>query len=490
MAAKLGKNGDNGEKRKEEELRAPMTPNSFPRQFLGIILRVGLGLFMAGFGSPAALAQAQTSNDHNPAARVSLGSEDRRFLDDLSHRAFLYFVEQADPSTGLVRDRARTTGIVESEHDRDAASIAATGFGLTALCIGVEHGWIPREESRKRVLTTLRFFAERAPSEHGWFYHFMDARTGERRWRCELSSIDTALLLAGILTAGQYFSDDREIASLSDAIYRRVDFQWMLNKDRYLLAMGWFPEKGFIPERWDHYCELMILYLLGIASPTHAIPAQSWYAWKRPPITYENYHFIYGDRPLFVHQYAHAWIDFRDRRESKAPHIDWFLNSLTATLAQREYCIRLHSRFAGYSQEIWGITASDSISGYVAWGGPPDDPRVDGTVVPCAPAGSLMFTPRECVAALRKMKQLYGDRIYGHYGFTDAFNPNTAWVNPDVIGIDVGITLLSAENLATGKVWNWFMQNGGIVKAMDQIGLRLQPGSLPKHISPGGGSKP
>ncbi|PYV14819.1 MAG: hypothetical protein DMG21_17050 [Acidobacteria bacterium] len=176
-----------------------------------------------------------------PAPGASLGSEDRAFLDDLRHRAFQYFVEQADPGTGLVRDRARTTGAAVSGASQHVASIAATGFGLTALSIGAEHGWISRQDARSRVLVTLRFFADRAPSEHGWFYHFMDMRTGARAWKSELSSIDTALLVAGVLTAGQYFSNDREIRSLSNAIYRRVDFQWMLNGDRYLLAMGWTP---------------------------------------------------------------------------------------------------------------------------------------------------------------------------------------------------------------------------------------------------------
>ena len=425
-----------------------------------------------------------------PAPGASLGSEDRAFLDDLRHRAFQYFVEQADTGTGLVRDRARTTGAAVSGASQHVASIAATGFGLTALSIGAEHGWISRQDARSRVLVTLRFFADRAPSEHGWFYHFMDMRTGARAWKSELSSIDTALLVAGVLTAGQYFSNDREIRSLSNAIYRRVDFQWMLNGDRYLLAMGWTPEKGFIPARWDHYCELMILYMLAIASPTHPIPAESWYAWKRPPITYDDYHYIYGDRPLFVHQYAQAWIDFRGRRETRPPNINWFENSVTATLAQRAYCIRLHQKFPGYSEDVWGITASDSVKGYVAWGGPPDDPRVDGTVVPSAPAGSLMFTPRESLRALRKMKQLYGDRIYGRYGFADAFNPTTGWVDSDVIGIDVGITLVGAENLATGKVWTWFMQNSEIRDAQVKIGLTSSPGAGPEKILPGGSRKP
>jgi len=162
---------------------------------------------------------------------------------------------------------------------------------------------------------------------------------------------------------------------------------------------------------------------------------------------------------------------------------------VTATLAQRAYCIRLHQKFPGYSEDVWGITASDSVKGYVAWGGPPDDPRVDGTVVPSAPAGSLMFTPRESLRALRKMKQLYGDRIYGRYGFADAFNPTTGWVDSDVIGIDVGITLVGAENLATGKVWTWFMQNSEIRDAQVKIGLTSSPGAGPEKILPGGSRK-
>jgi hypothetical protein len=431
--------------------------------------RVGLALFLVVLSVATALPQ--TGSAGASTAGAPLNRPDRAFLDDLRWRAFRFFLEQSDPNTGLVRDRARTDGVVQSAHDRDVASIAATGFGLTALCIGAEHNWIPHAEARQRVLTALRFFAERAPSEHGWFYHFMAVATGERKWKCELSSIDTALLVAGILTARQYFVNDREVVALADAIFKRVDFRWMLNGNGSLLAMGWYPEKGFIPQRWDHYCEHNILYLLAIASPALAIPAESWYAWHRPPITYEKYQYIYGDRPLFVHQFAHAWIDFRNRQESKPPHIDWFRNSVTATLAQRDYCLHLGKKFPGYSQDVWGITASDSVRGYVAWGGPPDDPRVDGTVVPCAPAGSLMFTPRESLAALRKMKQVYGNRVYGHYGFADAFNPNTGWVDPDVIGIDVGITLLSAENLVTGNVWNWFMGNASIRAAMDRVGL-------------------
>ena len=403
------------------------------------------------------------------------GGADHALLEDMGKRELAFFLEQADPNTGLVRDRAKTTGVVESERNRDAASIASTGFGLTALCIGAQNGWISRETARKQVETTLRFFAEKAPSEHGWFYHFLAAASGERKWKSELSSIDTALLLAGILTARQYFMQDPVIVKLADQIYARVDFPWMLNGDPHLLAMGWKPESGFIKSRWDHYCELSILYLLAIASPTHPIPPESWYAWRRPRITYGKYSYIYGDRPLFVHQYSHAWMDFRGRRERDS-NIDWFENSVTATLAHRQYCIDLKPKFPGYSENIWGITASDSAKGYVAWGGPSidgkDDRHIDGTVVPCGPGGSLMFTPKESLAALQTMKNQFGEKVYGHYGFTDAFHPTNGWVNPDVIGIDVGITLVSADNLEHGNVWKWFMAYPGMKEAMDRMGLK------------------
>jgi hypothetical protein len=172
-----------------------------------------------------------------------------------------------------------------------------------------------------------------------------------------------------------------------------------------------------------------------------------------------------------MHQYAHAWIDYRDRRETSGDHIDYFENSVNATLAHRAFCISLSHEFAGYGPNVWGITASDSAKGYLAWGGPPRDPAIDGTVVPSAAGGSLMFTPELALTALRTMREKFGDRIYGRYGFADAFNPNTGWVDSDVIGINVGITLLSAENMWTGNVWGWFMRNREIQRAMELAGL-------------------
>ena len=414
---------------------------------------------------------------HSPAlhAQTRLSADDEAFLEDLGRRSFQYFYDHADPATGLVLDRARADGSAHGpEHpSHHVASSAATGFGLTALCIAAERGWIPRAEARERVVKTLRFFAERAPREHGWFLHWMEQPTGERRWRSEYSSIDTALLLAGVLTARGYFRGDREITRLSTEIYERVDFRWMLAGHPSLLSHGWRPESGFLQPRWDTYSEHLILQLLAIGSPTHPIGTSAWLAWQRERINYAGRTYINGaGGALFVHQYSHAWVDFRGRREGWYPFTDYFRNSVDATRAHRQFCIDLSKEFPGYTEDVWGITASDSAKGYVAWGGPPRHPDIDGTVVPCAAGGSLMFTPDIAVPALRAMRERYGARIWGRYGFADAFNPNNGWVGPDVIGLDLGITILSAENLRTGNVWRWFMRNREIPRALDAVGLR------------------
>ena len=401
-----------------------------------------------------------------------LTREDEQFLEDLERRSFQYFLDHGDPQTGLVADRARTDGSRLDDDHHNVGSIAATGFGLTALCIAAERSWIDRTQARERTVNTLRFFANRAFQNHGWFYHWLDTKTGERRWKSEVSSIDTALLLGGVLTARQYFRDDQEIVRLATTIFERVDFRWMLNGHPQLLSHGWKPESGFLKPRWDTYSEDTILYLLAIGSPVHSISAGSWYALWRDRYRYEGYaYFTTIGVPLFMHQYAHAWIDYRNRRETSGDHIDYFENSVNATLAHRAFCINLSHEFHGYGPNLWGITASDSAKGYLAWGGPPRDPAIDGTVVPSAPGGSLMFTPELALASLRTMRDKFGDRIYGQYGFVDAFNPNTGWVDSDVIGINVGIILLSAENMRTGNVWRWFMRNGEIPRALEKVGL-------------------
>ena len=403
---------------------------------------------------------------------TSLRASDDALLEDLSRRSFTFFWEHADPATGIVRDRARTDGAPVSTNARDVGSIASVGFGLTGLCLAADQRWVPRAAAIERARTTLAFFAGRMPHQRGWFHHFVNMRTGAREWNSELSSIDTALLLAGVLTVRQCFGQSEpEIARLADSIYRRVDFVWMLAGDPLLLAHGWRPESGFIRSRWDRYCELMILYVLAIGSPTHPIPPASWRAWSRPVMTFQEFRYVSGPDPLFVHQYSHAWIDFRGRREREPPHLDWWENSVVATRAHKAFMLSLTREFPGYSENVWGVTASDSRKGYVAWGGPPRHERIDGSVVPAAAAGSLMFAPGITLPVIRELRERFGDRIYGRYGFADAFHPIDGWVNPDVIGIDLGITLLSAANLRHGRIWGWFMRNPEIPAAMERAGL-------------------
>ena len=417
-----------------------------------------------------------------PAARASaLSAADDAFLEDLSRRAFAFFWEQTDPATGIVRDRSRTDGAASSDNHVKVGSIASVGFGLTGMCIAAERGWQPRAAILERTRTTLRTFAGKQAHEHGWFYHWLNIHTGAREWQSEVSSIDTALLMGGALSVRQCFAGDPEIPRLADAIYRRLDFDWLRNGHPTLLSHGWRPESGMIVHRWDAFSEASMLYLLGLGSPTHPLPEASWRAWVRPMLTWQGTTYVTHAGPLFLHQYSHAWVDFRAWRDPDPPY-DWFANSVAATRANRSYCLSLRDRFPGYDETLWGITASDARSGYKAWGGPPPDPQVDGTVVPCAAAGSLMFAPELTLPVLRHIKARFGDRAYGRYGFADALHPGADWIGPDVIGIDLGITLLSAENLRTGHVWGWFMANPEIQTAMRRAGFT--PADSPPPAAP------
>jgi|SRR5581483_9028500 len=423
--------------------------------------------------SVLAVVSRAIAGDVAPVDQVpSVSQQDRVFLEDLEHRSFDYFWEQADHGTGLVPDRAQLDGDRAKGPSHDIASIAATGFGLTAICIGAEHGWVSRQEAAERVRATLEFFAHKADQEHGWFYHWMDVSTGERRWDSETSSIDTALLLAGVLTAGDYFHDDPEIPNLAQEIYARVDFHWMLNDDPLLLSHGWRSGKGFIKNKWDTYSELGLLYVLAIGSSTHSISPQSWYAWQRPFYKYGKYQFVSGG-PLFTHQYSQAWIDFRNRRDQG--FVDFFANSVNATRSNQQYCFSLNLPNT-FGNNIWGITASDGPKGYRIYGELATFDPVDGTVAPAAAGGSLMFTPDISIPALKAIRERFGDRVFGRYGFVDGYNPTLNWFDTDVVGIDTGITLLSAENLLTGNVWRWFMANEAPTRALELIGFSQPPG--------------
>lgn len=406
-----------------------------------------------------------------------LAPQDEAFLDDLERRGCQFFAEQASATTGQVLDRAASINIDGKIDDRRMASIAATGFGLTALCIAVQRGYQTRAIVIEQVKRTLRAHLNLLSNEYGFFYHFNDRETG-RPWRdSEVSSIDTALLLCGVLTARAFFSNEAEIVDLATKLYNRVDWTWMLNgADTF--SMGWKPQKGFIPSRWSHYSELMMLYLLALGSPTHPIDPDCWDAFERPRMHFDGFDYISGNDPLFVHQFSHAWFDFRRKRDRYA---DYFANSILATRAHKAFCLHLGKP---YADDYWGITASDYEHGYTAWGGPGSwkphpTPRdiahgfgpIDGSVVPCATAGSLPFLPADCLRVLQSLKSRWGKYCWGRYGFCDALHPAANWFDPDVLGIDLGISVLMAENLRSGFVWGTFALNPEVATALQKAGF-------------------
>jgi hypothetical protein len=433
------------------------------REFLGVSGRLALSLPLAGLiGCSPKLEQ----NSFGALAIPAFTGSDEQILDGLEQAAFRYFWEQAYPTTGLIKDRT---------HARDTdsyfgASIAAVGFGLTALCIGDSRGYMQTKAIRERVRTTLSTMLHRAEGHEGFYFHFIHWLTGKRIWHCELSSVDTAILVCGALTARQYFREDQQIVDLATQIYNKVNWEWMLNEGT-TLSMGWTPEDGFIPERWSHYSELMMMYLLGMGSPTHPISPDTWTSWVRPKHTYQGITYISSGDPVFTHQFSHGWFDFRNQHDDFA---DYFQNSVNATLAHKLFCLSLQGQFPDYSVDLWGFTASDSINGYVIWGGPPPTGPIDGSISPCAAAGSLPFLYDDCMRVLRTIRA-YHPKAWSRYGFTDSFNPLKNWYNADVIGIDLGISMLMTENHRTGFAWNYFMQNPEARSAMQLAGFLPNP---------------
>ena len=395
----------------------------------------------------------------------TLSRADEELLDDLEKSGCLLFWEQGSENTGQVLDRARHD-LNGARDPRRMASIAATGFGLTALSIADQRGYLPHAQIVERVRTTLDWHLNKMPEVRGFFYHFTDIETGARIGRTELSSIDTALLLCGVLTAREHFRDAR-IKALAQQIYERVDWPWMLNGGD-TFAMEWRPDSGFGAARWKHYCELMMIYLLAIGSPSHPVPPETWNNFSRPIIQFENYKYISGNDPLFTHQYSQAWYDFRHKRDAYA---DYFENSVIATRAHKAFCLSYPD---WYNEDYWGVSASDSQHGYDAWGGPPPQGPLDGTVAPYAAAGSLPFLPADCIAVLRSMRTKWGDRAWTRYGFVDAFHPAANWYDPDVLGIDQGISVVMAENLRSGFVWKTFMRNPECARALQLVGFKSE----------------
>jgi hypothetical protein len=439
----------------EEKKRSRLSRRRFLKQVASLAATVPLAEALS-YGMQAPPVPGQSAD--------ALSPQDRDILDEIERANSCYFWEQANPETGLVKDRcnartpARDSGIV--------ANIAATGFGLTALCIAAERQYLPREQVQTRVRDTLRFLWKQLANHRGFFYHWADINTGGRIWDSEVSSVDTSILLCGVLTCKQYFGVP-EISTLAGQIFNRVDWTW-LSEDTTLLPHGWMPEIGFLPYRWDYYSELMMMYLLGLGSSAHPLPSKAWDAWKRITFDYEGLRYIGSTAPLFVHQYSQAWFDFRNKRDRYA---DYFKNSAVATEAHRRFCVELAKQFPDYSEDLWGITASDSENGYVVWGGPPAMGPIDGTVVPSAAAGSLPFLPAETMRVIRTIRQQY-PMSWSAYGFVDAFNPLRNWYDHDVVGIDTGITMLMAENVRSGFVWKTFMKNPEAILGMQRAGFK------------------
>lgn len=428
--------------------------------------------------SAAALALAATFAFAPPARALTTEA----LLDTLQHTAFNYFWNEANASNGMVKDRS-TPGSV--------ASIAAVGFGLSAVNIGIDHGWITRDQGRTRTLTTLATFRDKPQGSGssgtigylGLFYHWLDMTSATRRvdWNSELSTIDTALLMAGIIDAREYFNTsdplDSTVRAYADSIIRRCNWDIMRNFSNGIY-MGYLPGSGFNGfGRWQGYNEAMILYLLALGSPTHAVPnsppaSNQWTYWCGTYNWSTQYGYTFVNfPPLFGHQYSHCWVDFRNLRDPymQAKGIDYFENSRRATLAQQQYCIANPGGFTGYGSLGWGITASDVQGGYSARGAPPNQGD-NGTLVPTAVAGSIAFAPEIVIPTLHNFFDNY-PLLWGTYGMRDAFNPGTGWYDTDYLGIDEGPILLMIENYRTGKVWQRVMGNSVIQTGLARAGF-------------------
>jgi hypothetical protein len=455
--------------------------------------------------APAPAVLRPAPSEMLPAAPPRAAQE--AFLDTLQERTFRFFWERTNPANGLVPDRWPTPSF---------SSVAAVGFGLTSYPVGVERGWVTREQARERTLNTLRFFwrAPQGPDavgmtgHRGFFYHFLDMQTGRRFDKVELSTIDTGLLMLGVLFAAEYFdrpdAGETEIRALADSLYRRVDWAWATTPRAPLISMGWHPETGFIPHDYRGYNEAMFLYLIALGSPTHPVPPAAWtsftstYPWAE---FHGQEHVNFA--PLFGHQYSHSWIDFRGIRDAymRQRGIDYFENSRRATLSQRAYAIANPMGWKDYGPNVWGLTASDgpkdtviTIDGkrrtlftYRARGAAADHVEDDGTLVPTAAGGSIPFAPEITIPALMEMRRRYGDNLFQQYGFLDAFNPTltqpmplqhgkivpgVGWFDGDYLGIDQGPIVLMIENHRTGMIWRLMRRNEHLVRGLCRAGFK------------------
>lgn len=393
-----------------------------------------------------------------------------KILDLEARGCFDFFWNEANTDInslgfGLIRDNS-------SAGSRQMASIASVGFGLTAIIIGIEKGWISRTEGYDRTVGTLRTFWQHVEHVGGFFYHFLNMETGkkyEEFYDCP-SIIDTTLFLNGAITSAEYFGG--EIEELFEQIYRRIDWNLYYDAENNWFYMGYLPESGGFGQ-WNMYAEQMAQYILGVASPTHPVPTEIYQGFERRLGRYGEYEFYNSPGgELFTHQYSHAWFNFKDVVDRDG--INWFDNSVKATLANRQYCIDNSDGFKTFNENSWGLTACEGPTGYCGPGAPPYHPGVqvknDGTVAPSGAAGSIVFTPHESIAALNYYYERFPE-LWGKYGFQDAYNLDATppWFADRVIGIDKGITLLMIENYKTGFVWDLYMKNKYVRRGMELL---------------------
>ena len=441
-------------------------------------------------------------------------SAEIRQLQHLQQRAFAYFRDQANPANGLVIDKTAPDW---------PASIAATGLALTAYPVAVENGWISESEAIARTLAALRFFRGSAQGpepdatgHHGFYYHFLDMHSGRRAWQCELSTVDSAFLLGGMLAAAAYFQADtaeqREIRELADFLYRRVDWPWV-QAEAGTIGHGWRPESGFIPFHWEGFDEALLLYVLALGSPTHPLPPQGYAAWAS---TYEWKHcygldYLYCG-PLFTHQLSHVWIDFRGIQDAflRSKGIDYFENSRRATLVQQRYAIENPLGFKGYGANSWGITASDGpgpdvrkIDGverhfydYEGRGAPFGVD--DGTLAPWSVVASLPFAPEVVLPTIHHFVHTLQLHDQHQYGFKATFNPTwdgapgspNGWVSPWHYGLNLGPILLMIENQLSGLPWRLMRGCPYVVDGLHRAGFSGGWLGAPNHSTTGPAIRP
>jgi hypothetical protein len=403
-----------------------------------------------------------------------------QLLLEVQRRAVKFFWEKAHPSTGLINDRAHNF----SDENITVASIAATGYGLAALPIGVVNGWLTRVEGAERARTTLRFLTT-MPHKRGWMCHFVDRSNGNRMWGSEYSSIDTALLLCGAIVCAQFFANDPstvDILHYCEVLYRRIDWWWMLTNDRShpekrVLSHGWTPENDFISYNYDSYSEAILLILLGLGAPVEPLPELTWTAMRRTKQIYHGLELLKAGS-IFIHQMPFGFFYLANQRDILG--YDYWISSTNAMKMQQQYCVDRAANRQTYASGYWGLNASDGPFGYAAYGAP-DGPE-DGTVSPTGAISSITFTPNAAAAIARGLYEKLGTLIWGKYGFGNAFNIDQNWYDQEVIGIDLGMALVAIENYRTGLVWSLMNSHYAFGPALRAAGFRVTTEPAPRPL--------